>query len=284
MHCLKKLKKKLLHKYRLVVLNEDTFEERFSFKLNRLNVFVFSTLFAFILIASTIVLIAFTPLREYIPGYSSTALRNKTSELLYKTDSLQREIAINETYLESVRKVLKGEITPSDFNKDSIIEEAKAETLAINLAASKEDSILRDFVAQEDKYNPLLPNKTTPTLIYAPLKGNITSEFDPSKKHFGIDIATIENAPIKAVADGTVIFAEWSTSTGYVLILKHNQNLLTVYKHNAALTKKQGERVKAGEVIATAGNTGEFSTGFHLHFELWREGQPVNPLDFLDFN
>ena len=123
----RKIKKKLLHKYRLVVLNEDTFEERFSFKLNRLNVFVFSTIFAFFLIAVTTIIIAFTPLREYIPGYSSTSLKQKATDLAYKTDSLQQELAINEQYLASIRKVLTGDVKTVDFNKDSIIAAAQVD-------------------------------------------------------------------------------------------------------------------------------------------------------------
>lgn len=280
----KKIRKKLLHKYRLVVLNEDTFEERFSFKLNRLNVFVFSSLFAVFLIAFTTLLIAFTPLREYIPGYSSTSLKKKATELTFKTDSLQRALHINDQYVASIRKVLTGDVKTVNFNKDSIIKAAQIDVSEVNLTPSKEDSLLREQVAQEDKYNPLTGASEVSYVLFAPVKGTISEGYDPKKKHFAVDVVTIKDAPVKATADGTVIFAEWTADTGYVMILEHKDNLLSVYKHNASLNKEQGELVKEGEVIATVGSTGEFTTGPHLHFELWSNGYPTNPTNFIDFD
>ncbi|RMA66001.1 M23 family metallopeptidase [Ulvibacter antarcticus] len=280
----RKIRKKLLHKYRLVVLNEDTFEERFSFKLNRLNVFVFSTILAFFLIGFTTLLIAFTPLREYIPGYSSTALKKKATDLTFKTDSLQRLITINEQYVASIRKVLTGDVKMVDFNKDSIIEAAKRDTTIAILTASKQDSLLRDKVAQEDKYNPLTNVSEVNYRLFAPVKGMISEKYDPLKKHFGVDVVAVKDAPVKATSDGTVIFAEWTAETGYVIILEHKDNLLSVYKHNAVLNKQQGQQVKEGEVIAIVGNSGEHTTGPHLHFELWSNGYPINPTNFIDFD
>lgn len=279
----KKIKRKLLHKYRLVILNEETFEERFSFKLNRLNVFVFSTLFALVLIAATTIIIAFTPLREYIPGYSSTKLKVKASQLAYKTDSLQKILDINEQYLASIKKVLTGNVKTVDFNKDSIIEVARTDP-SVLIRTSRKDSMLRAKVAKEDKYNPLISPQTPDYSLFAPIKGTISEPYNSKTKHYAVDVVAPRDSPVKAVADGTVIFAEWTAATGYVIILKHNNNLISVYKHNATLTKGQGEIVKAGEVIATIGNTGELTTGPHLHFELWRDGFPVNPANFIDFD
>ncbi|WP_339696497.1 M23 family metallopeptidase [uncultured Marixanthomonas sp.] len=279
----KKIKKKLLHKYRLVVLNEDTFEERFSFKLNRLNVFVFSVISALLLIAGTTVLIAFTPLREYIPGYSSTKLKQRATRLTYKTDSIQRELDINNQYLASIRKVLTGDVKTVHFNKDSILNAASVDASEVDLSASKEDSLLREKVSQEDKYNPLLSDSGINYVLFAPVKGRISQVYNPAEKHYAVDIVTVKNAPVKAIADGTVIFAEWTAETGYVMLIKHRNDLLSVYKHNASLTKEQGEFVKAGEVISTVGSTGELTTGPHLHFELWRDGYPINPTNFIDF-
>ena len=169
-----KIKKKLLHKYRFVVLNEETFEERFSFKLNRLNVFVFSTLFAMLLIAITALFIAFTPLREYIPGYSSTSLKKKATELSYKTDSLQNIISVNERYLTSIRKVLSGDVETVNFNKDSILELAKNDVALIDFTPSKQDSLLRERVAREDKYNPLLNATEIGVVFFAPVKVSLS--------------------------------------------------------------------------------------------------------------
>lgn len=280
----KKIKSKLLHKYRLVVLNEDTFEERFTFKLNRLNVFVFSFLTAIFLISLTTIIIAFTPLREYIPGYSSVALKKKANNLVIKTDSLQQVIAINEQYLASIKKVLTGDVATVEFNKDSIIQAAENDTLAYNIVPSREDSLLREKVLLEDKYNPLVTNNAISFVLFPPVKGVISQPFSIQDKHYAIDIVTAKDAPVKATADGTVIFAEWTSETGFVMIIDHSNNFLSVYKHNALLTKKQGELVKAGEVIAQVGNTGEFSTGPHLHFELWSDGYPINPSNLIDYN
>jgi murein DD-endopeptidase MepM/ murein hydrolase activator NlpD len=279
----KRFKRKLLHKYRLVILNEETFEERFSFKLNRLNVFVFSTLFAFFLIVATTVIIAFTPLREYIPGYSSIALKKKATRLAYETDSLKKILSVNEQYLTSIKKVLTGDVKTVDFNKDSIIEVAKTDP-SVLIKTSRQDSLLREEVAKEDKYNPLIAPQEKQYTLFSPVKGTISEPYDAKAKHYAVDVVTAKDAPVKAVADGTVIFAEWTAQTGNVIILKHNNNLISVYKHNATLTKEQGELVKAGEVIATVGNTGELTTGPHLHFELWRDGYPINPSNFIDFD
>jgi murein DD-endopeptidase MepM/ murein hydrolase activator NlpD len=280
----KKIKKKLLHKYRLVVLNEATFEERFSFKLNRLNVFVFSTVFAVFLIVVTTILIAFTPLREYIPGYSSTALKKRALNLSYKTDSLEQALDINQQYLASIKKVLTGDVKTVDFNRDSILEAAQNDVEGVDFTPSKQDSILREIVLQEDKYNPLTAKEELNFVLFPPVKGTISENYNPESKHFAVDIVTIKNSPVKAAADGTIIFADWTTESGQVIILKHNNNIISVYKHNASLSKEQGELVKAGEVIATVGNTGELTTGPHLHFELWSDGYPINPTNFIDFD
>ncbi|MEM7186021.1 MAG: M23 family metallopeptidase [Bacteroidota bacterium] len=280
----KNIKRKLLHKYRLVVLNEATFEERFSFKLNRLNVFVFSTIFAVFLIAITTILIAFTPLREYIPGYSSTSLKKQALDLSYKTDSLQQALTVNGQYIASIKKVLTGDVKTSDFNKDSILEAAKQDIEGIDLTPSRQDSILRDLVSQEDKYNPLTDNEEVNFVLFPPVKGDISQDYDPEIKHFAVDVVAVKDSPVKAAADGTVIFSEWTVETGYVIVLTHANNLVTIYKHNASLTKEQGDLVKAGEVIATVGNSGEFTTGPHLHFELWSDGYPINPNNLIDFN
>lgn len=280
----KNFSKKLLNEYRLIILNEDTFEERISLKLTRLNVFVMVTLAGILLIALTTVLIAFTGLREYIPGYSSTELRQRAIDLAYKTDSLQNIVNMNNQYLGSIRKVLTGDVKTMDFNKDSLIELGRTESDDVNLAPSKEDSLLREVVVQEDKYNFLETATSRANFaLISPINGPISEGYDPKKKHYGVDIVATHNAPVKSVADGTVIFAGWTSQTGNVIIVEHSYGLLSTYKHNASLTKEQGERVKKGEVIATAGSTGEFSTGPHLHFELWSEGQPVNPTDFIDF-
>jgi murein DD-endopeptidase MepM/ murein hydrolase activator NlpD len=279
----KKLAKKLLHKYRLVVLNEDTFEEKFAFKLTRLNVFVTTGLSILILIILTSLLIAFTPLREYIPGYSSAKLKRQATQLLLKTDSLQQVIHQKNQYFNSIRKILNGEIEVEDFESDSLITDSES-IPAVDFNPSRADSLLRQEVEQEDKYNVInAAIDKTDFKLFPPVKGEITEAYNVESKHFAVDIVTAKNTPVKATAEGTVIFSEWTSETGYVIIIEHKYGLISVYKHNSSLIKEQGELVKKGEVIAMVGSTGELTTGPHLHFELWSNGRPVNPTDFLEF-
>ena len=280
----KEIKRKLLNKYRLVILNEDTFEEKISFKLSRLNVFVLGWVSTFVLIALTTVLIAFTPLREYIPGYSSTKLKRQATELTYKTDSLVNVLNYTNKYLSNIRMVLSGDVANNKMNRDSLFEQVKIDPNTVDLSPIKEDLNLRAQVALEDKYNLFGNTKTESSMVlFSPVSGTISQDYDKDKKHFAVDVVAPKDSPIKSVAQGTVIFADWTTETGYVIIVEHKDNLLSVYKHNSTLHKSQGEVVKAGEVIATIGNTGELTTGPHLHFELWNNGTSVNPTNYIDF-
>ena len=280
----KKLTKKLLHKYRLVVLNEDTFEERFAMKLTRLNVFIYGSLFALLLIGFTTVFIAFTPIREYIPGYTSPTLQKQAIALEQKTDSLMRVTKMNERFIASIKDVLSGQTSSETINKDSIYAAVASEVDPQNLNPSQEDSILRNKVENEDKYNLFESAKSLKNFVFfPPVKGTVSSEFNLEEQHYAVDIAVPKNTPVKAAADGRVIFASWTSDSGFVLIIDHDNQLITVYKHNASLIKAQGELVKAREVIAISGSSGELSTGPHLHFELWSDGNPIDPLSFIDF-
>ncbi len=280
----KELKRKLLHKYRLVILNESTFEEKISFKLSRLNVFVTGTLLIVGLIGLTTLLIAFTPLREYIPGYSSTKLKKQATELTYKTDSLVNVLEYTNKYLNNIRLVLRGEVENNQMNRDSLFQKFKIDPNTVDLSPIREDSLLRAQVALEDKYNLFESDvESTGLLFFSPLSGSISQGYSPKDKHFAVDIVSAKNTPVKAIAAGTVIFSEWTAETGYVIILEHSNGWISVYKHNGVLNKFQGEFVRAGEVIAAVGNTGRLTTGPHLHFELWSNGNPMNPMDYVDF-
>jgi murein DD-endopeptidase MepM/ murein hydrolase activator NlpD len=277
-----KFRQKLVHDYRLVIMNHDTLEERISFKLNRLNVFVVSGVLVLLLIIFTYLLIAYTPLREYIPGYSSTKLKKKATELVYKVDSLEQKLKINETYIKSVQALLSGNIRSEDIKSQESIATPKVDNL--NLNASHKDSIFRHDIEQKDRFSVFeQAAKKNEIVFFAPVKGEITSNFNSKDKHFAIDIAVVKNTPVKAVADGTVVFSGFTADTGYVIILEHSQGFLSAYKHNETLFKEQGDLIKSGEVIANSGSTGNLTTGPHLHFELWSDGYPVNPTDFIDF-
>lgn len=278
------IKKKLFTKNRLVILNEDTFEEIFSLRLTMMNVFVVATIGALLIIFITTYIIAFTPLREYIPGYASTKLKKDATELALKSDSLSLALKKNEAYIESIKKILTGDLDYAKFNKDSLLVSTTETVDEDDLQPSKEELKLRETVAREDKYNVFEKAKPKVSIVlFPPAKGIVTEKFNAKNKHFAIDVALPKNTPIKATLSGTVIFADWTPSTGNVIILRHNNGFISVYKHAASLTKNQGDSVKSGEVIALAGSTGSESTGIHLHFELWKDGFPIDPSIFIKF-
>ncbi|MBA6157137.1 M23 family metallopeptidase [Tenacibaculum sp. S7007] len=279
----RKIKQKLTDKYRLVILNENTFQEKFSLKLSRLNVFVFGGVFSIILIGLTTLLIAFTGIREYIPGYSSTSLKKKATRLTYEADSLKTRLDIIERYTSALKPVLTGEIEPEKI--DSIKNEAQSIALdESKLQATKQDSLFREKIEGKDRF-PLSDGAIgrAKIVFFSPLTGTVSQQYDASEKHYAIDIVAPVGTPVKSVADGTVILAEWTAETGYVVTIQHPNEFISVYKHNGTLLKQQGDVVKSGEAIASVGSTGELTTGPHLHFELWNNGFPVNPTNYIDF-
>lgn len=281
---------RLRTKYRLVFMTDDTLEERLTFRLSRLNVFIALGTLTIVLIILTTFLIAFTPLREYIPGYTNVGLQKKLYKLQIKTDSIERALKVKDRFLENIRDVINGKNLTEDR---PIPKDTSKRYSDIKITRSMEDSILRAEVDNQAKYslykveNMEAASKRKSSiggvLFFTPLKGVVTNDFNSVSKHFGIDIVAGQDATIKAVLDGTVIFSNWTLQTGYVITIQHQQNIISVYKHNSALLKKEGESVRAGDPIAIIGQTGELSTGPHLHFELWNEGSPVNPRDYITF-
>ena len=232
----------------------------------------------------TFFIISSTPIKEFIPGYPSSQLRLEAIKNTFRLDSIMNVSIQQQKFLESIKDALLGGNYALEIDKSSVpIKTTKTEENLISQI--KEDSILRDRVIQEDKYNLTRSSGVNLIdLLFPPVKGKISQNFSSDTKHFGVDIAVSEKSPVKAVLDGRVIFAEWTFETGHVIIIKHPKELTSIYKHNSALLKTQGDIVSAGEVIANSGNTGEFSTGPHLHFELWFSGYPVDPIDFIDFS
>lgn len=280
----KKFRQKLIHKYRMVVLNEDTFEEKVSFKLSRLNVFIFGGIFAVLLIGLTSILIAFTPLKEYIPGYSSARLTKQASDLVTKVDSLENILTVNSVYIDRVKEVLIGDVSGFTFDRDSIMETIQLDKDSLLINATEIDSLFRSEIEAQDKFSFFEEAKKDVDIVFfAPVTGVITSDYNIDDKHYAVDVAVKTGTPIKAIADGRVIFSDWTLATGHVIMLEHPQGYTSIYKHNGALHKEQGDLVKSGEVIASSGSTGELTTGPHLHFELWSDSYPVNPINFIDF-
>jgi murein DD-endopeptidase MepM/ murein hydrolase activator NlpD len=268
----------------VVISNDKTFEERLAFKASKAGVFFVSVIYTAALIALTVVLIFFTQLKEYVPGYSSLELLKSTTEQSFKLDSMENVIAINNQYYNSIKKVLSGELDTIAFNRDSILNEINKDKLTSELSRSSEDSLLRKYIEEEDRFNLtknqlLIENKN----LFQPVLGEITQKFNYKENHFAIDIAVDTGTPVKAVSDGRVIFSEWTMETGHVIIIDHGDMLLSVYKHNSSLLKSQNELVTAGEAIALSGNQGTLTTGPHLHFELWKNGVPIDPEEFFNF-
>ena len=276
---------KLTRSYKVVVSSEDTFEERLSFSTNKFNVFLVLSLYSIILIAFTISVVFFTQIREMVPGYSSSDLLTQAIYLTKKTDSLENELELNNTFYKTIENVLSGK-TEQIIYKDTLAVSNEKDNIDFQaLLANAEDSILRKYVEEEDKFNLtknelVIENK----MFVSPVKGQITQKFDPLNNHFALDILVDTGTPVKSILEGKVIFSEWSVDTGHVLIIDHGDDIISVYKHNSKVLKTQNNFVKAGEVIAYSGNQGTLSTGPHLHFELWKNGTPINPEPLFNFN
>ncbi|MFH1297701.1 MAG: M23 family metallopeptidase [Bacteroidota bacterium] len=281
---------KLRWKYRLVIMHDETMEERLTFRLTRLNFFITLGTITIILIFLTSVLIAFTPLREYIPGYTNVGLKKELYDLQFKTDSIEKDLIRKDLFIENLKRVISGEEIHDDRG---LPKDTNTRYKEIRLTRSQEDSLLRAEIETQSKYSvyqtesPEIATTRSHSLgnlhFFTPIKGVITNEFDADKQHFGIDIVSKKNEAIKSVLDGTVIFSTWTVETGYVIGIQHPQGIISIYKHNSALFKRVGDIVKAGEAIAIIGETGELTTGPHLHFELWSQGTPVNPQVFISF-
>jgi murein DD-endopeptidase MepM/ murein hydrolase activator NlpD len=282
----KKLISKLKSKYRLVVLQDEVFTEKFSMILTPLNVFILLGSVLIILVTLVISLVAFTPLREFIPGYADVNLRRNAMDAAFKADSISFDLENKNAYLQNLLYILQDKIPPSPATSPA---DSTNKYDNIQLKKSKSDSLLRQQIESEDKYaltetDEKTQNKSISSFFFfTPLNGTVTASFNSRQAHFGVDITAAENEAIKATVDGTVIFASWTNTEGYVIQIQHSNNLISAYKHNSVLLKKAGDFVKAGEAIAIIGNSGELSSGPHLHFELWYNGIPLNPQEYISF-
>lgn len=277
---------RLRNKYRLLVINETTFDERLSFRLSPLNVISTLGLILFLISSLTVLIIIYTPLKEWIPGYPNDEIRKQSYHASTMADSLSVVVNQYRRYNQNLILILSGEVPVDSFLLDSGREYSYEN---ISFSRSSEDSVLRERFDSEEQYNIVLnPRINTKRiketlLFFPPIRGQISGKFDPDVGHLGIDLTADKNEPILATLDGTVILATWSSEEGYIIQVMHKDNLISVYKHNSVLLHEVGDEVTAGEVIAIIGNTGELSTGPHLHFELWYEGKALNPVEFITF-
>ncbi len=280
--------KKLYHRYRVVILNDDTMEEKLSIPLTRFKVFLLTGTFVILLVIATIYLIAFTPLKEYIPGYADFNTRQMLRELSLRADTLEKQLRQKDLYIMNIRNITEGRDLIEKI-PDTIGDPAAFDI--DELPRSREDSILRAEMELAEhfdnnywrvndlSYTPETGNFT----FFPPLSGMISSHFDPAEGHYGVDIVAEQDEVIKSALDGTVIFSTWTIETGYTIGIQHEHNIVSIYKHNSRLLKDEGSLVEAGDPIAIIGDTGLYSTGTHLHFELWLNGIPVNPANYISF-
>jgi murein DD-endopeptidase MepM/ murein hydrolase activator NlpD len=280
----KKLVHKLKSKYRLVIMRETSFEEVWQMKLSRMNVI---NAFAASLTIYTIIvvmLVIYTPLKQLIPGYPKAEMTRNIRMNALRLDSLDYQLTLKDQFIENLITIINGG-QPKTHSTDE--RAATISTRDISDERSTDDSLLRMDVEKAQRFN-VNPQNTGPEnrnlnqlYFFPPVRGLVMAKFDYANGHFGVDIATASNQGIKAVLDGTVILADFTTETGFTIQIQHDHNLVSVYKHCKELFKKVGDRVKAGEVLATVGNTGDLTTGPHLHFELWHLGKPLNPENFI---
>ena len=271
---------RLKNKYRFVLMSEDSFEEKLSFSISKLNLLSLLSVVIIIALSLSFALLIFSPLKEYIPGKSSSKMQRDLISLALTSDSLQNQLNIQSLYLNNISSIMKGE-TLDFIKKDSVINTIQD----VNFSKSKADSLLRIEVESEEKSSILDIKKISSEnlVFFSPMDGYISDSFNYKTKHYAIDIVGKKGAKISSVLDGTVIISSWNPETGNVIGIQHSNNYISFYKHCSFIIKKVGEYVTIGEHIAVIGNSGELSTGPHLHFELWKNGTPLDPEDYISF-
>jgi murein DD-endopeptidase MepM/ murein hydrolase activator NlpD len=239
----------------------------------------------FLFLVLVISVIAYTPVRELIPGYPDENTIRNIHLNNYRLDSLELEIAKRDAYFENLRRIIAGE-RPHDLDEGR---DSSGKHTGPVFKKSKEDSLLRQMVEPNDRFSlatiekKVIHTALSSTLFFPPVKGMVTNAYSSKNEHYGIDIVASSSEVVKATLPGMVTLAAWTLETGYVIQLQHENNIISIYKHNAELLKHIGDRVKAGEPIAIIGNSGELTTGPHLHFELWHNGTSLNPQDYITF-
>lgn len=281
----KSLADRLKDKFRLIVYNDSSFEEIWYIRLTRINIVILTSSLVILVVVGIFALTAFTGIRQLIPGYPDENLRRTIHMNAVRLDSLENEIRMRDQYFQNIRSLVAGEEPPNPVS----IGDTNIEPESFEFSRSMEDSLLRIQIEQEEQYNLLtLSEQRSPTDLagihfFAPIRGLVTLPFNASENHFGTDIVAAPNEVVKATLDGTVIMAAWTVETGYVIHIQHENNLVSVYKHNSELLKQAGNIVKAGDAIAIIGNSGELTTGPHLHFELWHNGTAIDPQSYIVF-
>jgi murein DD-endopeptidase MepM/ murein hydrolase activator NlpD len=259
-------------------------EEVFALRLSRLSGLLTLAIFAVFLIALTATVIIKTPIRNYLPGYLDSEIRQEMIVNALKTDSIQQQLSYQSKYLNNVNSILRGDVKIDSVHKlDSIKNNTN-----INLEKTKQTAEFVRNYEEEEKYNLTATQTSLPrtdnVFFYKPVQGIVSSNFNLQEKHYGIDIAAKPKESVLAAMKGTVVYTGFDPNYGYVIQLQHSNGFISVYKHNETLLKKEGDEVNSGDVIALVGSTGSLSTSDHLHFELWYKGKPVDPREYINFN
>lgn len=285
----KKKRASFRKKYRISIINEETYDEVNWWRLSAVNIIIFLFVMFTVVGGGTAAIIVFTPVKQYIPGFPSVEMQRSIARSTFLADSLEYKMGLYSKYLNSIGTILHGELPEEMFADTGSSEISPTFMERIELDPGIADSLFRADIEQREKYNlqVFLKDKVDEAdeevLLFKPVKGVVSNAFNPDERHWGVDLVAAPNEKVVSVADGTIVFAEWSVETGYVIQVQHDNNLLSVYKHNSALLKDVGNKVKAGEVIAIIGNTGELSSGPHLHLELWKDGRAINPENHIVF-
>ena len=274
-------------KYRFSVINDHTLEEVWRIILTRYNAFLLIIFILLFIIWGTSTLISFTNLREFIPGYPDVTMRKNILLSAIRLDSLDRELKLRDKYFENLNAIISGN-QPTEL---VLHQDSTRNYKSIKFKSSPADSMLRSKVENEERYNLTLGPAAAETVsslanlhFFPPVKGIVSAKYEIRTKHFGTDIVTKPKAVVSAVLDGTVIFTGWTMETGFVIEVQHPNNLVSVYKHNASLLKETGDLVRAGDSISVVGDSGEkYTSGPHLHFEIWYKGSPLDPEKHITF-
>lgn len=276
---------KLRNKYRLSVYRDDSYEEVVNLRLSRLNVFAIGGAALILFLVIIVSIIAYTPVRVFIPGYPDENTLRNIHENALRVDSLVNELEKRDRYFNNIQALVSGQ-DPVSYESDN---DTGVEYQNISFSRSAEDSLIRlKFEAQSEFDIGIgktigTPGSLSQVHFFPPVKGLVTNSFNTNKNHFGTDVVSRANEVVKATLDGTVTLAHWTLETGWVIQIQHKDNIVSIYKHNAELLKKVNDYVKAGEPIAIIGNSGELTTGPHLHFEIWHNGVAQNPEDYISF-
>lgn len=270
-------------RHNLIIQNEENFSEKATYKFTYAKIIFFAFLIFLLLMALAFYLVNTVLKQWFDPRYTAQQNRIELVEMRKSLDSLEIELDERDNYIQNIRRILSGEV-------EEAIDETEERPIQENQPNERFAEIDSSFKTEFERGGDFLLSATNDNLelreiyFFSPINGyNISAPFDPLNGHFGIDVVSRKDEPIKSIADGTVIFADWTQNDGYVIAVQHSQDLISVYKHNSTLTKEIGAIVSAGDILAIIGNTGERTSGPHLHFELWYDGAAVNPEEFISF-